>query len=208
MSAAVANEFVTTIADLQTRLKDAEDALELERSTPKRRSRRSSSSRTLRSARAANARVERDAAGGTDGHENGTAEDVDASDALEASLQTVEDDLALSRRMLEDFDGRSSDQEDDVARELMELRLALERAQRDKDDALARARSAPHEVCFCPLHTPATRVSATHQRWKHPFLRYVRPRMCSTTAGGNAPALRGQDPKAQLATGRRAAPPA
>ena len=163
-SAAAVAEFVSTVSALQAKLKDAEDALELERASAKSRPRKSSAvgkgrGRGSRTSRAKAAASALDDAGGAaeaataDDRENGVAADAEesavAARSLEESMQTVEDDLARSRRMLEDLDsdaGGDDDADDDVLGELERLREEVERVKREKEDAVAQARVAPSVV--------------------------------------------------------------
>jgi len=156
--AALIEGFLGTISHLRTKLQDLEDQLELERAkgTSRRRKPRNSGSKGKATVADDDATAVTPltsltpftpgaAGGGGDG--DGEAADADAVHSrLQASLQLVEDDLARSRRYMEELDSDVESQAGDLADEVERLRSQLERTKREKDEAVARARALPNAV--------------------------------------------------------------
>jgi hypothetical protein len=176
LTAAAVREWTEKVSQLQNSLADAEDALAQERARRGRRATRRpsgavTSPRLSRGASAGDAAV----VAAADGDEAADAE----SRTLEASMQTVEDTLARSRRMLDEWEAASvvsGDPDADTASgaaegddagvrsELDGLRDQLSRMRRARDDAMAEARAAPAQVLSCHPPPSVTPVgsSATH----------------------------------------------
>jgi len=155
--AALVEGFLGTISHLRSKLQDLEDQLELERTmgASRRRKARSSGSKGKAALTDDEAMAVTPltpltpftpAAGGGD-NDDGEAADADAVHSrLQASLQLVEDDLARSRRYMEELDSDVESQAGDLADEVERLRSQLERTKREKDEAVAKARALPNAV--------------------------------------------------------------